>query len=341
MNVKQLGTDAREFILAEMKKDGWNGVQWGEGISLSEMIGTDAGAAKELLEKVTYDVYSGRQRVPLVYTDIFNKMSDANLPKTLTIAELGSVEGAFLQHVEGGEVIFGSVKPGQEAVVQVNVWTLGFQFTKEFVRFNQTWRVTEVAEAFGEAYNKLLNHLHLGPITTSAAFATTGGDLLAQKNAQKAGTPQLVAFDTSIAKTFKNALKVLPKGTRVLCNSFDTETILNSIKGDFVPVTNGAISTTPTRLNRAFSEASFTEYDGTEARIGGKTYAYQGVAAGTCYLLVPKSKNWRELEKQDLEVNSGDADVSRLVLEQQVGETWRGVYAAIGGEDGAVKINLA
>jgi hypothetical protein len=151
MNVRELGTQARQFVLAEMAKDGWRGIDWGEDVKLSEMIGTDAGAAQELLEKVTYDVYSGRERVPLVYTDIFNKTTDSNLPKTLTLDELGSVQGAFLQHVEGGEVIFGSVIPGQEATVHINVWTLGFQFTKEFVRFNQTWRVTEVAEAFGEA----------------------------------------------------------------------------------------------------------------------------------------------------------------------------------------------
>src|SRR3954471_5207247 len=222
MDVRQLGKNARQFVLAEMKKEGWTGVDWGENIQLAEMIGTDAGAAQELLEKVTYDVYQGRERVPLVYQDIFNKTTDANLPKTLTLNELGSVTGVFLQHLEGGEVIFGSVEPGQEAVVHVNVWTLGFQFTKEFVRFNQTWRMTEVAEAFGEAYNKLLNHLHLGPITTSTAFATTGGGLIAQRTAQKAGTPQLIAYDTSIAKTFKNALQVLPRGTRILCNSFDS-----------------------------------------------------------------------------------------------------------------------
>ena len=55
----------------------------------------------------------------------------------------------------------------------------------------------------------------------------------------------------------------------------------------------------------------------------------------------PATSDFRELEKQDLEVNSGDADVSRLVLEQQVGETWRGVYAGLGGETGVIKIALA
>jgi len=96
----------------------------------------------------------------------------------------------------------------------------------------------------------------------------------------------------------------------------------------------------PTNLNRAFSQDSFIEYDGGEAHIGGKTYDYAGVPQGFCYLLVPKSRNFRELEKQDLEVNSGDADLSRLVLEQQVGETWRGVLCLLGGEDGVVKVEL-
>src|SRR3954464_12175012 len=110
MDLRHIGHEARQHVLAEMKED--NGFAWSEDLTLAEMIGTDAGAAQELLEKVTYDVYSGRERVPLVYQDIFNKTTDANLPKTLTLDELGSDEGAFLQHVEGGEVLFGSVIPG-------------------------------------------------------------------------------------------------------------------------------------------------------------------------------------------------------------------------------------
>src|SRR3712207_8233215 len=72
----------------------------------------------------------------------------------------------------------------------------------------------------------------------------------AQRAAQKAGTPQLIAYDTSIAKTFKNALQVLPRGTRVLCNSFDTETILNAIKGD----------RKSTRLNSSHANISYAVF---------------------------------------------------------------------------------
>jgi hypothetical protein len=129
---------------------------------------------------------------------------------------------------------------------------------------------------------------------------TTGGGTKAQRDAQKDGTPQLVAFDTDIATTFRKAVQILPKGTKILCNSFDTENILNALKADYVPNSNPS---QPTRLNRRFNESSFIEYDCAEAHIGGKTYTYEGVTAGTCYLLVPKSRNFRELEKQDLEVN--------------------------------------
>src|SRR3954466_6777979 len=107
MDLRQIGHEARTNVLAEMKED--NGIAWSEDVTLAEMIGTDAGMAQELLEKVTYDVYNGRERVDLVYAQIYNKTSDPNLPKTLTTEELGSVEGAFLQHIEGGEVIFGSI----------------------------------------------------------------------------------------------------------------------------------------------------------------------------------------------------------------------------------------
>lgn len=337
MNISELGAEARSSIVSEMAKNKDFQLGWAEGVRLAEMIGTDAGAAKEFLEKVTYDIYAGRERVALIYPEIYNKTSDSNLPESLTVATAGKLEGAFLQHLEGGEVVFGALAPGQEKTVRILGWTLGFQFTKEFILFNQTWRVSEVAAAFGEAYNKLLNHLHLGPIVTGS-FTTTGGGLLAQKTSQKAGTAQLVAYSTSIAQTLKNAMQVLPKGTKILCNSFDTEAIYNAIKSDFVPNTNGSV---PTRLNRAFSADSFVEYDGAEAKLGGKTYTYAGVTQGTAYLLVPKSENFREYEKQDLQVNTGDADLSRLVLEQSVGDTWRGVFCALGGEEGVVKFNLS
>ena len=47
--------------------------------------------------------------------------------------------------------------------------------TEKMVKFNQTFGMTELERAFGEAYNALLNHMHLGPfmIPTYAAANKT------------------------------------------------------------------------------------------------------------------------------------------------------------------------
>jgi hypothetical protein len=335
MNVRQLATAARDNVVKEMKASDSYSIDWQDGVQISEMIGEDAGA-QEFLEKVTLDLYQGREQVELVYTRIYNKTSDANLPKTLDLDELGPIQVVFLQHVEGGEVAFGAMAPGTGKTVKINTWAAGLQYTEDFVEFNQTWRATENAVAFGEAYNKLMNHLHMGPIVTFDGYVTTAGGVAAQKAAQKAGTPQLVTFDTDIATTFRKARRILPKGSLLIVNSLDTESILDAVKSDFY-----ADGKTPTTLNRAFNQDSFLEYETTEAQVGDTTYTYDGVEAGECFLIVPKSRNFREYEKHDLRLDSDNADLSRLILEQLVGRTRRGVLAGLGGEDGVIKIELS
>ena len=44
--------------------------------------------------------------------------------------------------------------------------------------------------------------------------------------------------------------------------------------------------------------------------------------------------------QEDLRWVSGDVDVSRLIDEQTVGVSTLGVYAALGGENGVIKIAL-
>jgi hypothetical protein len=117
--------------------------------------------------------------------------------------------------------------------------------------------------------------------------------------------------------------------------------VYNALKGDFIAVNNNAVSNTPTALNLRFNQDSFLEYDGSQVKVGKKTYDYAGVAAGSCYLLVPKSQNFQEYVQEDLTYVSGDADVSRLIDEQTVGVSTLGVFAALGGENGAIKIALS
>lgn len=305
--------------------------------TIKEMIGTDDGAA-EFVQKVTYDLYQGREAVPLLYKDLYSTLTDANFPKTMTAKEFGPVQVVFLEKYEGGEVKFGVLGPGVEKVVSFVTYAAGIEYDEDILEYNQTWRLSEIGIAFGEAYNKLLNHLHLSPII-SASYVTTGGGLAAQKVAQKGdyvngGTAQLIAWDTDLPTTLRNALQVFPKGTWLLINSADRYMIEDAIAASMYA------DTTPSVVKQQLSPSRIIAYDGDEVEVGGKTYTYAGVTSGYAYLIYPK-KYFREYIKHDLRVDSDDGDLSRLILSQVVGRARRAVYTSVGNEYGAVKIDIA
>lgn len=336
MNIRKIGEEVADTLVKEMQETGkLSPVKFEDNVTIKEMIGTDDGA-REFIEKVTYDAFSGRENVPLLYKDIYSTLTDANFPKTMTVKEFGPVQTVFLEKLEGGEVKFGSLGSGPEKTVSFKTWAAGIEYDEDIVEWNQTWRVSDIGVSFGESYNKLLNHLHLNPII-SGSYVTTGGGLAAQKAKQESttnGAAQLIAYDTSIAKTLTNALQVLPRGSVVLHNSFDAFALQNAIAGDLMPdLTAGPVK-------KSLSNAKFIAYDGETVEVGGKTYSYGGVAQGYIYLLAPKV-NFKEYIKHDLRVDSGDGDLSRLVLTQVVGRARRAQVAGLSGAYGAIKIDIA
>lgn len=349
MNLRQVAEKAAvkaQERIAEMKAQGKQitrytpiaefGADVREGrVSIQEMIGTSDGSA-EFLEKITFDLYQGREQVPLLYKGIYQERVDANFPKTMVAEEFGPVQVVFLEKFEGGEVKFGSLGPGTEKVVKFATYAAGVEYDEDIVEYNQTWRVSEIGVAFGEAYNKLLNHLHLSPII-SGSYTTTGGGLAAQKAKQEADTSpaaQLIAFATDVKTTLSNAIQVLPNGTTLIANSADKILLENAILGDIL-----SDLTTPGVVKRTLSPDRIIYYDGATVKVGGKTYTYTGVTAGFCYLIVPKTQ-FVEYIKHDLRVDSGDGDLSRLILAQVVGRARRAVFAALTGKNGAVKIDI-
>lgn len=335
MNVQEMARKSREFILSEQAKSDSFRLEWAEGVNLQEMITSDSGS-QEFVDQVTFDLYDGAEQVELIYKQFYNTVTDANLPEIVPLRGADEIQVVFLQHVEGGEVQFGAMAPGERKTVEILTWAAGLQFTEEFVLYNKTWEISENARALGRAHNILRNHLGLGPIV-SANYVTTGGGLAAQAAAQKAGTAQLVAYDTSVQKSLKNGLVVLPKANKVLVNSFDYETVLEAIASD-VFAENANLQGSLARRIRA---EDVVAYDGEEVTVGKRTYTYAGVTAGYAHLVVAKSQNFREFVKHELLVDSDDRDLSRLVLDQTVARARLGIYAGVGGADGAVKVDIA
>jgi hypothetical protein len=320
-----------QSLIAENKKMDWAEELTSGKTTIKEMIGTDDGAS-EFLEKVTYDAYSGREAIPLVYKELYTTREDRNFPLVMTNKEFGPVQVVFLEKYEGGEVKFGTLAPGVEKIVRMVTYASGIEYNEDIIEYNQTWRVSDIGSAFGEAYNKLLNHLHLYPIV-SGTYATTGASLSDQYEAQNDDTAQLIAFDTDIKTTLMNAMQVLPKGSKLLVNEFDVLRIEEALSGAMLA------DDRPNLVKRKLKMSDLIVYNGDEVEVGGKTYEYAGVDVGDAYLITPK-RNFLEYIKHDLRIDSDDGDLSRLILTQVVGRARRGLLASIGGKYGAVKIEL-
>jgi hypothetical protein len=69
----------------------------------------------------------------------------------------------FLQKFEGGEVEFGTLSKGVPSLGAIQTYAAGFEWTEDMIEFDRTWSIELQNQAFGRAYNALLNHLHLSP----------------------------------------------------------------------------------------------------------------------------------------------------------------------------------
>jgi hypothetical protein len=234
----------------------------------------------------------------------------------------------------------------------MHTYASGIEYDEDIAEYNQTWRVAAIGESFGRSYNMLMNHLHLSAITsavyaTGVAYNANQATLLAAARAQKGfidtdgtqdfGTAQNVIGDISNPATWKAVVQILPRGSVILHNSFDTIAIQSALAQDVLVVGNTNV---PGVANRNLSNATFVPYDGDIITVGQDVYTYTGVPQGTAFVLVPKQQ-FKEYIKHDLRTDSGDGDLSRLVLSQVVGRTRRGLLAAVGGEFGALKISAS
>jgi len=298
-----------------------------ETFELSKPIGemlTSEQVRKELLEKVVLDVELGREQVPTLYGPIYERMYDPNFPKEFEAkwALYGSV--VFLEHIEGEETKFGSLMAEQGPIAHIKGYTAGFEYTKEMEIFNQTFNLEILNRAFGEANNALLNHLHLWPIishTYKAANKTApvymdkdGAVLPDATNSQP-----ILSLRATIRQALTDARTAKREGTILLANSADKEDLADAMSS-FV------IGATPYRAVEGINTIIF--YDGYDIAVGKKNYSYGGVPAGKAYLIRPR-RGFKELVKQDLQIQATMGDLTRLVESQIVGDLWRGVFAAI------------
>ena len=89
-------------------------------------------------------------------------VSDASLPKNVSVNTMGPGGVVFEEVFEGGEVKFSGITCGQYTV-PIRHWATGLEYSKDLVIFNEFWTVPIFERQMGVAHNALLNHLHLTP----------------------------------------------------------------------------------------------------------------------------------------------------------------------------------
>lgn len=285
---------------------------------LGEMLTTPAGLY-ELVQKSVIDLELGREQVPLLYSPIYRRIEDANFTEHVDIKPFLNAQVVFLEHMELEEIKLGARRIGAKDTVPIVTWATGFQITEDMRVYDKTWEVTELNRAVGEAYNALLNHLHLYPIISfnyavknkTAADATGATYREKLRNTLKAALVH--------ASQDRNTDTRSPRRPNILLahssKRWDIEEVLQRmvIGGTEYPAVSGI--------------DTMIFYDGWSTAVGEKTYEYPGVDPDKAYL-VEGQKFFRELVKHDLMVDAGNADLSRLVEELVVARARRGVVAS-------------
>lgn len=285
---------------------------------IGEMITTPAGL-DNLVQKSAIDLELGREAVPLLYGPIYRRVEDPNFTQNVDVTPFTNAQVVFLEHLELEEVKFGARRIGAKDTVPIVTYAAAMQWTEDMVLYDKTWEVAEANRAMGEAYNALLNHVHLYPIIVFVYAAKN------QTAADTTGTTYLEKLRNTIkaalihASQDKNTDTGAPRRpTLLLAHSskrWDLEECLQRLQigGTVYP----AISQIDTMIF----------YDGWSLLVGEKTYTYAGVDPAKAYLIEPQ-KYFRELVKHDLRIDASGADLTRLVENAIVGRARRGVIAS-------------
>lgn len=298
----------KKIVNGEMSIPRWS-KPVGEMLSLGSVE-----SFKELLGKVSLDVELGREKVPLLYKEIYDFISDENLPEILDAKWAMSGTVIFMEHAEGQEIKFGSLRAEQGPTARIVTYSAGFEYTKQMIDFNRTFEIDILNRGMGEGYNALLNHIHLSPIVS---FSYKPANKTAFQG--KEGEERWVSIWRTLDAARSAAGTAKRQGSILLANSADQTAIETALKGfTYNGTTYAAISGITTVIY----------YDGYSVTVGKKEHSYPGVAPGKAYLIRPK-RGFKELLKRDLQIETTQGDLSRLVQAQMVGYAYRGVYAAI------------
>jgi len=295
----------------------------GGGNIIGEFIGND-NFAKQFYQRQKYEIDAGRDQEPILFTPIYNTITDANLPETFEIFTLGTTGIVFEKVLEGGEVKFATVGEGKK-VVKIEQYAAGIEYTERLFMYNQIWQLAPLERQFGIAHNALMNHIHFYPIlnhTYASANQTAPVSWTSFKTTASMPEKYLRALEQAMTDGVNDTSNPRRGPYALLCNTADQFTFERALQ--VVPQQGFDLQSSAIGNIRAL-----IAYNGWTGYRGKKTTTYSGVPSGKAYLidLSNKMSDFQGYVKIPLRMQTGNADVSRFIMAQMVFDTHFGVFA--------------
>jgi len=293
-----------------------------EGFHLKDLITSDQ-VQKTIAQAAALNVAIGEDETPLLGDSIYDSQTSADFPRVLSGQEFMYGECVFAEVKEGQEILQGSIRKVTTDGLTIYKYATLFEITEETQMYNEAFVIDAKSRAMGEGYRKLVNDLRLNPII-SAAYAAPNQTGAVRVNGAGETVAANAPYDLfkSIYYTLLAGMEAAKDAGRpasvVLCSSRDAYRIAIAASG--FRRDDGLV----------FPPLGITDiiaYDGDSVTVGGVTTTYTGCTNNTVYLIRPK-KGFYERIKMPYTVGLGDADASRGVLNEIIGKTYRGYYAA-------------
>lgn len=282
-----------------------------------EFIGSDS-FSDEWNQRQQFEVDAGRDQEPILYTPIYDVISDPNLPELINIYKIGPGGVVFEEVFEGGEVKFVSVGSSEESV-RIRHYGAGLEYSKDLVVYNRLWDVAIVERQAGIAYNALLNNIAFKPIldysygsaNQTGAVSTGATD---QEDILLTIEAAITASKTDTSNPRRGPYALLISSAQ----AFRVEKALSRVAQEGVQLQSSAIN----------QIQDVIAYDGWTGTRGNKTTTYAGVTSGKAYLIDKANRmmDFKFYVKQDLRLDGEDMDASRFMT-QRVYDCYFGCYA--------------
>lgn len=273
-----------------------------------------------------YEIEAGRKEVPMLWEGIYDRMVNANFPKTFAIDTLGPLGLTFDIVPEGGEVSFATIGEGTRSLSMQKV-AQGIAYTEDMFMYNQTWLFPGLERDIGNVFNARINHIHLNPIITGTPAGTTDGASL---------TPDTFRATEPIELKYLRTLEA------AIAAGLDDTDVEKQRSGPYVLLMSTIDAMIMMRALRVVPQegvarqgdmmgvvSAIVAYNGFVAQRGAEPVTFPGVPTGEAYLIHVGNRRHDYLSrwKHDLRRRSGDAELARYILAKDFFDARLATYA--------------